>query len=420
MNGANIKSVTALEVLDSRGNPTVKVTVTTEGGQIGEAMVPSGASTGQYEAYELRDGDSFRYRGKGVLKAVSHVEGSLFSAVAGLDVRNQEQIDSLLCAVDGTENKENMGANAILGLSMAVARAGAAVKGETLWEHLSGEKRYRMPVPMMNILNGGAHSDNPLDIQEFMIVPVGADSFSEALRMGAEIYHTLGRELKKQGFSVGVGDEGGFAPAVPDTESALSFIQNAINNAGYSLAEVKISLDIAASEWWQETGYHMPKSKKEYTADTWREELKRLQGIYGFLSVEDPFGDTDMAGFRAFTADVGENCLVVGDDLFVTNTKRLEMGIRHGAANAILIKPNQIGTVSETLRVIDLARKNGYAYIISHRSGDTEDSFIADLAVATAAPLIKTGAPCRSERVAKYNRLLAIERTLGKSVAFGL
>ncbi len=420
MNEASIKSVTALEVLDSRGNPTVKVTVTTEGGQTGEAMVPSGASTGQYEAYELRDGDSFRYHGKGVLKAVSHVEGSLFSAVAGLDARNQEQIDSLLCAVDGTENKERLGANAILGLSMAIARAGAAVKGVPLWEHLSEEKRYRMPVPMMNILNGGAHSDNPLDIQEFMIVPVGADSFSNALRMGAEIYHTLGKELKRQGLSVGVGDEGGFAPAIPDMEAAIDIIKSAIKIAGYSMADVKISLDVAATEWYDGSGYRMPKSGKEYTADDWREELLGAHEMYGFFSLEDPFGENDMNAFRRLTADIGENCLIVGDDLFVTNTKRLEMGIRSGAGNAILIKPNQIGTVSETLRVIEMAKKNGYAYIISHRSGDTEDAFIADLAVATAAPLIKTGAPCRSERLAKYNRLLEIEGTLGKGVSFGV
>lgn len=420
MNDGSIRSVRALEVLDSRGNPTVKVCVTTEGGHTGEAMVPSGASTGQYEAYELRDGDRHRYFGKGVLKAVSHVEGSLFSAVAGLDARNQEQIDSLLCGVDGTENKEKMGANAILGLSMAIARAGAAVAGVPLWEHLSADKRYRLPVPMMNILNGGAHSDNPLDIQEFMILPVGARDFTDALRMGAEIYHTLGKELKKRGLSSGVGDEGGFAPALPDTEDALECIECAIKSAGYSTADVRISLDVAASEWSVEDGYRMPKSGKEYTTDAWIEEIKALNQKHTFFSLEDPLGENDMGGFRRLTAAVGEGCLIVGDDLFVTNTKRLEMGIRQGAANAILIKPNQIGTVSETLRVIELAKKNGYAYIISHRSGDTEDAFIADLAVATAAPLIKTGAPCRSERVAKYNRLLEIERTLGKNAFFGI
>lgn len=420
MNGASIKSIKGLEVLDSRGNPTVKVIVTTEGGQQGEAMVPSGASTGKYEAYELRDGDTFRYHGKGVLKAVSHVEGSLFSAIAGLDVRNQEQIDTLLCGVDGTENKEKMGANAILGISMAVARAGAAASGVPLWEYLSVEKRYRLPVPMMNIMNGGAHSDNPLDVQEFMIVPVGAGSFGDAVRMGAEIYHTLGKELKKHGLAVGVGDEGGFAPAIPNMEKAIECIENSIKVAGYSMADVKISLDVAATEWCEGNGYRMPKSGREYTSDEWREELIGAHEKHGFFSLEDPFGENDMSAFRRLTGEIGEGCLIVGDDLFVTNTKRLEMGIRHGAGNAILIKPNQIGTVSETLRVIEMARKNGYAYIISHRSGDTEDTFIADLAVATAAPLIKTGAPCRSERLAKYNRLLEIERTLGKGVSFGV
>ncbi len=419
MGKTEIKSISAGEILDSRGNPSLCVTVETAGGAVGSAMVPSGASTGKYEAYEKRDGDRSRFGGLGRLKEKSAVEGEIREALQGIPVNEQEKIDTVLCELDATENKSRLGAGAILGTSIAASRAAAKSNGVELWQYLTAEDENRLPVPMMNILNGGAHADNPLDVQEFMILPVGADSFSEGLRMGVEVYHVLKGILRAKGYATAVGDEGGFAPALSHTKEAMDLLLSAIHKAGYSEKEVKISLDIAASEWATDTAYHMPKAGRTLTREELIEEVLEICREYPVLSVEDPLGEDDFEGFRALTARL-DGCLVVGDDLFVTNTKRLKQGIDSCAANAILVKPNQIGTVTETLRVIDMAKKNGYAYIISHRSGETEDTFIADLAVATAAPLIKTGAPCRSERVAKYNRLLRIEEQLGKSAHYGL
>ena len=419
MGKTTIQSIRATEILDSRGNPTIAVEVVTECGAKGISMVPSGASTGKYEAYEKRDGDAKRFLGKGRLSEVRAVEGEIASALLGMPAERQTEIDTLLCSMDGTPNKARLGAGAILGVSMAVARAAAAANHLELWEYLSADVKKRLPVPMMNILNGGAHADNPLDVQEFMIVPAGAPTFSEGLRIGAEIYHTLKEILRRRGLSTGVGDEGGFAPQIATSEEALDLLVEAIHAAGYSEQTVKISLDIAASEWVTEEGYRLPKRGTRFTSETLAKRIEGLCASYPILSVEDPLGEDDFKGFRTLTAAL-DGKLVVGDDLFVTNTARLEAGIAACAANAILIKPNQIGTVTETQRVIDLASKSGYAYIMSHRSGETEDTFISDFAVAMGAPLIKTGAPCRSERVAKYNRLLLIEKMLGKDALYGL
>ena len=419
MGKTTIQSIRATEVLDSRGNPTLAVEVLTEGGAKGMALVPSGASTGKYEAYEKRDGDPKRYLGKGRLSEARAVEGEIASALLGMPADRQTEIDTLMCAIDGTPNKSRLGAGAILGTSMAVARAAAASCGEELWEYLAADVKKRLPVPMMNILNGGAHADNPLDVQEFMIVPCGAPTFAEGVRIGAEIYHTLKAILQKRGLSTGVGDEGGFAPQIATSEEALDLLLEAIHAAGYSEQTVKISMDIAASEWVTEDGYRLPKRGTVFTTESLTKRIEGLCASYPILSVEDPLGEDDFKGFRTLTASL-DGKLVVGDDLFVTNTARLEAGISACAANAILIKPNQIGTVTETRRVIELAAKSGYAYIISHRSGETEDTFIADFSVAMGAPLIKTGAPCRSERVAKYNRLLLIEKILGKDALYGL
>ena len=419
MKKSTIQSIQATEVLDSRGTPTLAVEVKTEGGGYGIAMVPSGASTGKYEAYEKRDGDHGRFLGKGRLGEKRAVEGEIATALLGMPAENQEEIDTLLCALDGTKNKSRLGAGAILGVSMAVARAAANSFGVELWEYLSAEEKKRLPVPMMNILNGGAHADNPLDVQEFMIVPSGASSFSEGLRIGVEIYHTLKGILRDRRLATGVGDEGGFAPAVTTSEEALDLILEAVHAAGYSEQTVKLSMDIAASEWVVENGYRLPKRGSFFTSEMLEKRIKDLCDKYPVLSIEDPLGEDDYKGFHRLTASL-DGKLVVGDDLFVTNTERLSEGIAKCAANAILIKPNQIGTITETKRVISLAEKNGYAYIISHRSGETEDTFIADFAVAMGAPLIKSGAPCRSERVAKYNRLLMIEKMLGKNALYGL
>ena len=420
MGKTTIQSIRATEILDSRGNPTVAVEIMTEGGARGMAMVPSGASTGKYEAYEKRDKDASRYLGKGRVGEVRAVEGEIATALLGMPVERQTEIDTLLCALDGTPNKSRLGAGAILGVSMAAARAAAASNGVELWEYLSADVKKRLPVPMMNILNGGAHADNPLDVQEFMIVPFGAPSFSEGLRIGTEIYHTLKGLLKKRGLSTGIGDEGGFAPDVSTSEEALDLLLEAIHAAGYSEQTVKISMDIAASEWvTEEGGYRLPKRGTSFTSEMLCKRVEELCLAYPILSVEDPLGEDDFKSFAKLTASL-DGRLVVGDDLFVTNTERLKTGIAKCAANAILIKPNQIGTVSETVKVMELAAKNGYAYIMSHRSGETEDTFIADFAVAMGAPLIKTGAPARSERVAKYNRLLWIEKALGNQALYGL
>lgn len=419
MENMKIIDIHAREILDSRGNPTVEAEVRLENGICACASVPSGASTGKYEAYEMRDTNSTRFFGKGVVNAVKNVNTEIAAALRGTSVYDQRKIDTLLCALDGTEQKRRLGANAILSVSFAAAKAGAMSLGEPLWYYLGRESKTRLPVPMMNILNGGAHAKNGLDVQEFMIVPVGVHIFREGLRVGTEIFHTLGKLLSAHGYSVGVGDEGGYAPELDDAEEALKWITEAIDKAGYSTDTVKISLDIAASEWVKGDGYFMPKAKRALTRDEMIDTVSELCDDFPIFSVEDPLGEDDFDGFRSLTSLIGEKVCVVGDDLFVTNTKRLKKGFAEHAANAILIKPNQIGTVSETLDVIRLARENGYRHILSHRSGETDETFIADLAVATEAPLIKTGAPSRGERVAKYNRLLRIAEEIGDKETYG-
>ncbi len=409
----------AREILDSRGNPTVEATVVLTDGTVGVAGVPSGASTGIYEAHELRDRDDSRYRGLGVREAVSHVCDILSPALSGMYACEQGEVDRVLCELDGSENKQKLGANALLAVSMATARAAANWYHIPLYRYLGGIHAHRLPTPMMNVLNGGAHASNNMDIQEFMIVPVGAPSFAEGLRWGCEIYHTLGRLLREDGHSTAIGDEGGFAPDLGSDEDAIEYLIRAIEAAGYKTEDVKISLDVAASEWYAGAGhtderYTLPKHgdtlTREALIDRWADYVHR----YPILSIEDGLDQSDFVGWAALTDRIGHSVRLVGDDLFVTNTARLREGITAGAANAILIKPNQIGTLTETLDVISTAREAGYSFILSHRSGETEDTTIADLAVATGAPLIKAGAPCRGERVAKYNRLLRIEASMGK------
>lgn len=419
MTKPQIMKCCAREILDSRGNPTVEATVVLTDGTVGVASVPSGASTGTYEAHELRDGDPARYGGRGVRDAVSHVCDIISPALSGTYASEQEEIDRALIRLDNTENKKKLGANAMLAVSMANARAAANWYRTPLYRYLGGVGAYRLPAPMMNVLNGGAHASNNVEIQEFMIVPVGAASFTEAMRWGSEIYHTLGDLLKKDGLSTGVGDEGGFAPDLASDEAAIEYLIRAIEGAGYSTDKVKISLDVAASEWATDKGasgkgeYRLPKHQETLT----REELiARWEGYvakYPIYSIEDGLDEADFDGWAELTRRIGDKVRLVGDDLFVTNTVRLQEGIRRQAANTILIKPNQIGTLSETLQVIQTAKDAGYRFILSHRSGETEDTTIADIAVATNARLIKSGAPCRSERVAKYNRLLRIEASLG-------
>ncbi len=420
MDNMEIISVHAREILDSRGNPTVETEVQLKNGMTACASVPSGASTGKYEAYEMRDRHSTRYFGKGVVNAVKNVNTEIAASLHGISVYDQRKIDTLLCALDGTEQKTRLGANAILSVSFAVAKAGALAAQEPLWYYLARENKRRLPVPMMNILNGGAHAKNGLDVQEFMIAPTGAPKFREGLRMGSEIFQTLGKLLNNHGFSVGVGDEGGYAPELSEAEEALKWITEAISKAGYSTDDVKIALDVAASEWVKDDGYFMPKNKRMLYRDEMIAMIADLSKEYPIFSVEDPLGEDDFEGFTQITEALGEKLLLVGDDLFVTNTKRLKQGVENKAANAILIKPNQIGTVSETLDVIRVAQESGYRHILSHRSGETSETFIADLAVATDAPLIKTGAPCRTERVAKYNRLLKISEEIGDKEEYGI
>lgn len=422
MNKPRIHSCTAREILDSRGNPTIEATVTLEGGACGSASVPSGASTGIFEAHELRDNNTLRYGGKGVLAAVGNVNGEISSALAGVSPFCQSELDDILLRLDGTPNKSRLGANAILAVSLASARATAAYYNLPLYRYLGGVAACRLPVPMMNILNGGAHASNNVEIQEFMIVPVGASSFAEALRIGSEITHTLGKILKKSDLASTVGDEGGFAPNLSDDEEAISLIIRAIGDAGYNTDIVKIALDAASGEWYDEdTGeYHMKKRGIRHTREELINYWDALTKKYPIISLEDGLDQRDYEGWRTLTERLGGRIMLVGDDLFVTNEKRLAEGIALGAANAILIKPNQIGSLSETLRVIQLAKDSGYNFILSHRSGETEDSTLADIAVATNSPFIKTGAPCRSERVAKYNRLLAIEAELGIGAKYGL
>lgn len=414
MNKPQISRTSAREILDSRGNPTVEATVFLTDGTVGVAGVPSGASTGIYEACELRDGERRRYGGLGVSEAVKNVNQIISPALSGMHPCEQGEIDRVMLELDGTDNKSRLGANAILAVSLASARAAANWYHLPLYRYLGGAAACRLPVPMMNILNGGAHASNNVEIQEFMIAPVGAASFCEGLRIGSEIYHTLGKLLRREGHASTVGDEGGFAPDLGDDEEALDLITRAITESGYNTEKVKIALDVAAGEWCTEDGsYQMPKRKKNYSRAGLIEYWSHLVEKYPIFSIEDGLDQRDFEGWSELTARLGDKILLVGDDLFVTNQKRLAEGIKRSAANAILIKPNQIGTLSETLSVISMARENGYAFIPSHRSGETEDTTLADLAVAVNAPLIKTGAPCRSERVAKYNRLLRIESALG-------
>ena len=410
MNSSKIKKVWALEILDSRGNPTVRAGVELEDGSRGWANAPSGASTGVHEAHELRDGDKARYGGKGVLQAVENVRGPLGAAVAGLDARDYQAVDQALLDADGTRSKEKLGANAILALSLASARAGAASAGEPLWRWLCPRAEKVLPVPMMNILNGGAHAANNVDIQEFMIIPRNMPSFPEGLRRCAEVYHALGAILRERKLAAGVGDEGGFAPNLSSDEEALELILQAISRAGYRTGEeMALALDAAASEWAQEGGvYRTPKGGKVYTREQLVDYWAGLAAKYPILSLEDGAAEDDWQGWQLLTRRLGERMQLVGDDLFVTNIRRLKRGLEEGAANAILIKPNQIGTLTETLQAVELAQQKGWGAVMSHRSGETEDPIIADLAVATGCGQIKSGAPCRSERVAKYNRLLEI------------
>ena len=407
-----ITDVKGLEVLDSRGNPTVCAQVTLSDGSQGVAVAPSGASTGAYEAYELRDGVENRYNGKGVLRAVENVNSAINKALVGLKTVDQYTVDEIMIEADGTENKENLGANAILAVSIAVARAAAESYGMPLYRYLGGITKRKMPVPMMNILNGGAHASNNVDIQEFMIVPKGADTFAEALQWGSEIYHKLGKILNSRGLLTGVGDEGGFAPDISSDREALELICEAIKSAGYSFDEVGLALDVASSEWYHENKYFMPKRSIYASSTDIIATMIDLCNDFPIISIEDPLSEDDWDGWCSITERLGNKIRLVGDDLFVTNKKRLAKGIKLGTGNSILIKPNQIGTVSETLSVIEQAKKYGYTPIISHRSGESEDTFIADLSVAVGAGFIKSGAPCRTDRTAKYNRLLAIENSL--------
>ena len=412
----------AREILDSRGNPTVEATVVLSDGSIGVASVPSGASTGSFEAIELRDKSKKRYNGRGVLDAVYHVNKLISPALCGISAFDQAEIDGTMLRLDGTENKSKLGANAMLAVSLASARAAASSLGVPLFKYIGGISAKRLPIPMMNVLNGGAHASNNVDIQEFMIVPLGAERFSDALRMGSEVYHTLGSMLKKKGLSTGVGDEGGYAPNLENDEQAIELLCEAIKEAGYDTSSIAIALDAAASEWMdkQSGGYVLPKQKTKFTTEALIKYWRSLTEKYPIISIEDGLHESDFDGWRALTDAVGKKVMLVGDDLFVTNTARLQVGIDSGAANSILIKPNQIGTLTEVLGVVDLAKRNGYKTIISHRSGETEDTTIADISVGCNSPFIKTGAPCRSERVAKYNRLMRKESSLFGNGAYGL
>lgn len=408
-----IKLIMSRQILDSRGLPTVETRVVLENGVTGKASVPSGASTGKYEAVELRDGAE-DYNGKGVMTAVSRVNTTINKLLKGTDALNQRKIDTMMIEADGTENKAKFGANAILSVSLAAARAAANSLKLPLFYYLGGMNANYLPVPFMNIINGGRHADNNLNIQEFMIAPVGACSFEEAMLIGSEVYHSLKSVLKDRGLSTAVGDEGGFAPDLNSDKDAIELIISAIENAGYDpLSDVNIALDCAASEWFNSGKYVMMKNGTEFTASELNSYLSDLCKRYPIISIEDPFQEDDFDSYVAFTSD--NSLQIVGDDLFVTNPKRLRTGIEYAAANAVLIKPNQIGTLSETLDTIRLAKTNGYNVMISHRSGETDDSFIADLSVAVCSGEIKSGAPCRGERLTKYNRLLMIEKMLGKN-----
>jgi enolase len=414
---SEIVAVTALEIMDSRGNPTVEAEVVLASGAKGLACAPSGASTGSREALELRDGDKARYLGKGVLVAVNNINTTLADTVKGMNSHDQRAVDAAMIAVDGTDNKESMGANAILAVSLAVAKAAANDKGVELYEHIADVNgtpgKYSMPVPMMNIINGGEHADNNVDIQEFMVQPVGAKNFTEALRCGAEIFHALKKELQSRGLNTAVGDEGGFAPNLPSNEAALAIISEAVAKAGYSLGDdVTLALDCASSEFYKDGKYVLAGEDKSFDGEGFADYLAELADKYPILSIEDGMDESDWESWAILTKKIGDKVQLVGDDLFVTNTKILKRGIDEGVGNSILIKFNQIGTLSETLDAITMAQKAGFTVVISHRSGETEDTTIADLAVATCAGQIKTGSLCRSDRVAKYNRLLRIEAQL--------
>ena len=415
-----ITQVYAREILDSRGNPTVEVEVILEDGTMGRAAVPSGASTGVHEAVELRDGDKKRYVGKGVMKAVENVNDIIAEALIGLDATRQIEIDELLIRLDETPNKAKLGANAILGVSMAVAKAAANYVGLPLYQYLGGTNAHELPVPMMNILNGGSHADNNVDIQEFMIMPVGAKSFSECLRMNVEIYHALKGILKAKGLSTGLGDEGGFAPNLESNAEALDVIMEAIAKAGYKAGkDIMLAMDVAASEFYKNGKYHMLAEGAPKTSTQMVNYLADLVAKYPIISIEDGLAEDDWKGWAALTKKLGDKVQLVGDDLFVTNAARLQMGIDKGVANAILIKVNQIGTLTETFRAVELAKRHGYTAIVSHRSGETEDVTMSDIAVALNAGQIKSGAPARTDRVAKYNQLLRIEEDLGPAATYG-
>ena len=416
--GIRIEYVKGYEVLDSRGNPTVRAEVLLSDGSVGAAVVPSGASTGMYEAAELRDGDKKRYNGNGVTKAVRNINSEIRKAVKEAGTIDQSLIDNMLINLDGTENKSRLGANAVLAVSLALAKASAAHYRMPLYKYIGGVSANVMPVPMMNILNGGAHASNNIDIQEFMIMPTGASTFAEALRMGTEVYHSLKSVLKKKGLSVAVGDEGGFAPDLNSDEDAIECILDAIEAAGYSMDSVKIALDAASSEWYKNGKYHLPKRGVVYETDELISYWEKLVSKYPVVSIEDALGEQDWQGWVKLTKSLGKRTQLVGDDLFVTNPKRIQCGIKLGAANAVLVKVNQIGTVTESLNAIEMAKSAGYHTVISHRSGETEDAFIADLAVAVNAGQIKTGAPCRAERTSKYNQLLRIEEELAEDAVF--
>lgn len=418
-----IETIVGREVLDSRGNPTVEVDVTLESGAFGRAAVPSGASTGENEALEMRDGDKNRYMGKGVLKAVANVNGPIAEALRGMNALDQISIDTKMIELDGTDTKKNLGANAILGVSLAVAKAAADYLGQPLYKYLGGVNTYVLPVPMMNIINGGAHSDAPICFQEFMIRPVGATCFREGIRMGTEVFHNLKSVLKERGLSTAVGDEGGFAPNLKGTEDALKVIIEAIKRAGYEPGkDITIALDCAASEFYKNGKYDYTWKQadgKKLTSHEQAEYLKKLVNEYPIDSIEDGMDENDWIGWKILTEMIGDRCQLVGDDLFVTNVKYLERGIAEGCANSILVKVNQIGSLTETLRTVELAQRNGYTAVISHRSGETEDATIADIAVAVNAGQIKTGSASRSDRMAKYNQLLRIEEELGAAARYG-
>nr|WP_321459131.1 phosphopyruvate hydratase [uncultured Cohaesibacter sp.] len=413
-----IIDIVGREILDSRGNPTVEVDVVLEDGSMGRAAVPSGASTGVHEAHELRDGEE-RYGGKGVSKAVEAVNDEIFDALVGLDAENQIQLDQVMIELDGTENKGRIGANAILGTSMAVAKAAAAAAGLPLYRYVGGMNACTLPVPMMNIINGGEHADNPIDVQEFMIMPVGADSIKEAVRMGAEVFHALKKGLSKAGHNTAVGDEGGFAPNLASTEAALDFIMQSIKDAGFKPGEdIYLALDCASSEFYKDGKYNLKGEGKVLDAAGMADYLEALVDKYPIISIEDGMAEDDWEGWKLLTEKIGGKCQLVGDDLFVTNSKRLADGIKMGVGNSILVKVNQIGSLTETLEAVEMAHKASYTAVMSHRSGETEDATIADLAVATNCGQIKTGSLSRSDRLAKYNQLIRIEEELGPMAKF--